>query len=303
MAARRQGGFMGQRVLVVGAGFMGAGIAQVCAARGLRVDLSDVAQPALDRARAGIVASLEKLAAKGQLPEPPQTVLARIGFGLDLSPATEADWIIEAAPENLELKLALFAELDRLARPLAVLASNTSSIPITRLAAATRSPERVLGLHFFGPVPLMGLVEVVKGQATAPEVFERSVEFIRFLGKTPVKVARDIPGFVMNRVFSAAFREAVDLVAEGVVSPEDLDVGMRLGYGWAAGPFEIADNAGLDTCALINRFLVSVGEKNLTPRSDLVERLVAQGRVGRKAGKGFYRYTADGKRQPWRDES
>jgi 3-hydroxybutyryl-CoA dehydrogenase len=302
MVAPTQGGFAGQRVLVVGAGFMGAGIAQVCAARGLRVSLSDVSPPSLDRARAGIAASLQKLGGKGLLPASPDTVLARIGFGLDLSPAAKADWIIEAALEDLELKLKLFTELDRLARPQVVLASNTSSIPITKLAAAAQHPERVLGLHFFGPVPLMGLVEVVKGQATSPEVFERSAEFIRFLGKTPVKVTRDIPGFVMNRVFSAAFREAVDLVAEGVVSPEDLDAGMRLGYGWAAGPFEIADNAGLDTCLLINRFLVSVGEKSLTPRSDLVERLVAQGRVGRKVGKGFYRYTPDGKRQPWREE-
>ncbi len=303
MSAQTPSGFAGQRVLVVGAGFMGAGIAQVCAARGLRVNLYDVDQPALDRARAGVAASLQKLDAKGLLPEPPQSVQARISFGLDLTPAAKADWIIEAALENLDLKLKLFAELDRLARPETVLASNTSSIPISQLAAATQHPERVLGLHFFGPVPLMGLVEVVKGQATAPEIFARSVELVRFLGKTPVKVARDIPGFVMNRVFSAAFREAVELVADGVVSPEDLDAGMRLGYGWAAGPFEIADNAGLDTCVLINRFLASMGEEHLATRSDLVERLVAQGRVGRKAGQGFYRYSPDGKRQPWREEN
>ncbi len=303
MSADKQGEFNGQRVLVVGAGFMGAGIAQVCAARGLAVDLSDVSPAALERARAGIAASLGKLFAKKLIPDSPEVVLGRINFGLSLAPAAAADWIIEAALENLDLKLTLFAELDRLTRPGAVVASNTSSIPITRLAQATQHPERVLGLHFFGPVPLMGLVEVVKGEATDPEVFDRSAEFIRFLGKTPVKVARDIPGFVMNRVFTAAMREAVDLVAEGVVSPEDLDIGMRLGYGWAAGPFEIADNAGLDTCVLINRFLVSVGEKNLTPRSDLMERLVAQGRVGRKVGQGFYRYDAQGKRQPWREEA
>lgn len=291
-----------ENVLVVGAGFMGAGIAQVCAQAGRRVFLMDTNPAALTKAQAGIAASLAKLAAKGLLADAPETVLGRITIGADLAPAAEADWVIEAAFESLPLKLELFADLDRLAPAATPLASNTSSIPITRLAQATQHPERVLGLHFFGPVPLMGLVEVVKGERTAEDVFQRGAAFIKAIGKTPVMVGRDIPGFVMNRVFAAAMREAVDLVAEGVVSPEDLDAGMRLGYGWAAGPFEIADNAGLDTCVLINRFLTSMGETALVPRHDLMDGMVKAGRVGRKAGKGFYRYDAAGKRHPWRDE-
>jgi 3-hydroxybutyryl-CoA dehydrogenase len=289
------------KVMVVGAGFMGAGIAQVCAQQGLDVELVEVNPQALEKSLAGMRSSLERLSAKGKLADPVETVLARVRPSAELAGAAQADLVIEAAYESLELKLKLFAELGRLARPTTPLTSNTSSIPISQLAAATSHPERVLGLHFFGPVPLMGLVEVVKASQTSPEVFERSVEFIRRLGKTPVKVEKDIPGFVMNRIFGAAFREAADLVAAGVVTPEDADVGMKLGYGWNAGPFEIADNAGLDTFALIGKFMKSVGEDDLVPRSDIVERLVGQGRLGRKVGKGFYRYTPEGKRQPWRD--
>jgi 3-hydroxybutyryl-CoA dehydrogenase len=291
-----------KKVMVVGAGFMGAGIAQVCAQRGHAVELVEVKPQALERAMAGMRSSLDRLAAKGQLTDPVDTVLGRVATSGDLSGAAQADLVIEAAYESLELKLKLFAELGRLAKADTPLTSNTSSIPITTLAEAASHPERVLGLHFFGPVPLMGLVEVVKASQTAPEVFARCVEFIRDLGKTPVKVERDIPGFVMNRIFGAAFREAADLVAAGVVSPEDADAGMKLGYGWNAGPFEIADNAGLDTIALIGRFMKSVGEDVLVPRSGIVERLVAEGRLGRKVGKGFYRYTPEGKRLPWSED-
>ena len=154
----------------------------------------------------------------------------------------------------------------------------------------------MLGLHFFGPVPLMGLVEVIQGKKTSQEVVEESVAFIRSLGKTPVLVKKDVPGFVMNRIFAAALREAIDLVEQGVVSLSDVDAGMRLGYGWKAGPFEIVDNAGLDTWALIERALGALGEDYLVPRSDLLERMVKEGRPGKKAGKGFYLYSEGGKR-------
>jgi 3-hydroxybutyryl-CoA dehydrogenase len=270
----------------------------VCAQAGCAVHLTDVSPQALERAMQGMSRSLERLGAKGRLAESPAEVLARVSPQSGLASAAQADWVIEAALEIESLKLELFAELGRLAPAGTPLASNTSSIPISRLAAATPHPERVLGLHFFGPVPLMGLVEVVKAARTSPEVFARSVEFIRSLGKTPVKVEKDLPGFVMNRIFGAAFREAADLVAAGVVTPEDADAGMKLGYGWNAGPFEIADNAGLDTFALIGEFMKAMGEDDLVPRSDLVPRLVAQGRLGRKTGHGFYRYSAEGKRLP-----
>ncbi len=291
-----------ERVLVVGAGFMGGGIAQVCAASGRRVHLMDVSSFALEKARAGMEASLGKLAAKGLIDESPDQVLARLSLEPDLAAAAQADWIIEAALEKEALKQELFAELDRLAPASTPMGSNTSSIPIGRLARTTAHPERVLGLHFFGPVPLMGLVEVVKAEATSEEVFARALDFVHSLGKTPVQVRRDLPGFVMNRVFAAALSEAMDLVAAGVTTPEDLDAGMRLGYGWKAGPFEIADNAGLDTIALIDGFLRSQGEDRLVSRSELAQRLVDQGRLGRKAGKGFYGYTPEGKRVPWEDQ-
>jgi 3-hydroxyacyl-CoA dehydrogenase len=147
----------------------------------------------------------------------------------------------------------------------------------------------------------MGLVEVVKGEKTSPEIFEQGVAFVQSLGKTPVRVQRDIPGFVMNRIFSAAFREAVDLVDQGIACPEDVDMGMRLGYGWNVGPFEIADNAGLDTCARVGQTMRNLGVGHLAPSSNLIERMVAEGRLGRKVGKGFYKYSPEGKRLPWEE--
>jgi len=285
-----------ENVMIVGAGFMGSGIAQVCAQTGYTVYLMDVDQEALNKALAGIIWSLEKFSSKGLLKESPQKVLERITIVGDLSKATDVAWVIEAAFEEQALKEQLFEELDRLVSANTPLATNTSSIPITRLARATKRPEKILGLHFFGPVPFMGLVEVIRGEKTSDNVFNQGVEFVKSLGKTPVKVHKDIPGFVMNRIFGAAFRECVDLVADGIASPEDIDIGMRLGYGWNIGPFEIADNAGLDTFARVGESMLALGEDHLVTKSDLIVKMVKEGRLGKKVGEGFYRYTKEGKK-------
>lgn len=292
-----------KKVFVVGAGFMGAGIAQVCAQSGYHVFLTDSDTEALEKAVSGIRWSVGKFAKKGALTEDPETVLARLEPAWGLKKAADSDWVIEAVIEEEDLKKDIFRELDRLAPVETRLASNTSSIPITRLASATEHPERVLGLHFFGPVPFMALVEVVKGAKTAESVFDRGLEFVRSLGKTPLAVRRDIPGFVINRILFAAWRECADLIEEGIVSPEDVDTGMRLGLGWNIGPCEIADNAGLDTFLRVAKAMEALGEDHLVPHSDLVERMVEEGRLGRKVGKGFYRYTEDGNRVPWDEQS
>lgn len=286
-----------ENVMVVGAGFMGSGIAQVCAQSGYEVILMDVHPEALDKAQSGIKWSLEKFASKGMLRESPQTVMDRLIFSGNLNRAADARWVIEAAFEEQALKEELFGQLDQLVSEHAILATNTSSIPITQLAMVASRPERVVGLHFFGPVPFMALVEVIRGEKTSDEVFNQGVAFIKSLGKTPVKVHKDIPGFVMNRIFGAAFRECVDLVAEGIASPEDIDIGMRLGYGWNIGPFEIADNAGLDTFARVGQTMLALGEEHLVAKSDLILQMVKEGRLGKKVGHGFYRYTKDGKKK------
>jgi 3-hydroxybutyryl-CoA dehydrogenase len=207
------------------------------------------------------------------------------------------DWIIEAVIENENIKRDLFTDLDGITGAEVPLASNTSSIPISRLASGLRFPERLLGLHFFGPVPLMELVEVIQSSRTSNAIFERGIAFARALGKHPVSVRGDIPGFVMNRVFAAAFRECLELVTSGVARVEDIDAGMRLGYGWKAGPFEIADNAGIDTVLNVSRSLKSLDEQHLAANTDVLEKMVDSGQLGRKSGRGFYLYNKDGSKQ------
>ena len=285
-------------IFVLGAGFMGAGIAQVGAQSGHRVHLMDSNPKALKNAVASINWSLDKFAAKGWLKEPSQIVSGRITTGENFETAAAADFVIEAVFEDLELKLKIFEELDRLLSPHTIIATNTSSIPVSRLADATHTPERVLGLHFFGPVPFMGLVEVVRGNSTSEDTFRQGIKFVKALGKTPIKVQKDIPGFVMNRIFGAAFRECVQLVTDGVASVEDIDAGMRLGYGWNIGPFEIADNAGLDTFARVGETMLALGEDRLVANPVFIKNMVKDGRLGKKVGEGFYRYSKDGKKIP-----
>ncbi|RLA97859.1 MAG: 3-hydroxybutyryl-CoA dehydrogenase [Deltaproteobacteria bacterium] len=287
------------QILVIGAGFMGTGIAQVCAQAGYYVNLMDTNASALEKSIEAMHDSLKKLQQKGFIEEHPRTVLERISLVEDLSSASLVDWVIEAVPEVEDLKKEIFHELDKSAADNTILATNTSTIPITRIAEVTKKQERVIGLHFFGPVPLMGIVEVVKGKNTSDDVFSRSVSFVESLKKRPIRVMKDIPGFVMNRIFAAAFKEALELVDKGISTPEDIDAGMKLGYGWRAGPFEIADNAGLDTYLLVGMTMKTLGEEHLVPDSDLIERMVNKGRLGRKVLKGFYTYGPEGRRLPW----
>jgi 3-hydroxybutyryl-CoA dehydrogenase len=277
-------------VMVIGAGFMGTGIAQVCIQNGYRVILSDVEDAALRKAETALEWSLKKLHQKGWIKEPVDAVRKRLETMHGLKPTKEVSWVIEAVYEEEALKKKIFAEVEDAVGKDALFATNTSSIPITRLAASLDQPDRLVGLHFFGPVPFMGLVEVVRSAFTSGPVFREGVRFAESLGKHAVCVEKDIPGFVMNRVFAAAFRECQELVADGVATPEDIDVGMRLGYGWNIGPFEIADNAGLDTFLRVGQSMKSLGQNHLYSDSGLIENMVADGKLGRKSGEGFYRY-------------
>jgi len=280
-----------ERVLVVGAGQMGGGIAQVLAASGRRVFLHDPLPGASERAFAAMEQSLRKLAAKGG-PDPGET-LARIEAVSELVPA---ELMIEAVVEDPAVKQDVFARADALLGLDAVLASNTSSIPIGSLAAATGRPERVIGMHFFNPVPLLPLVEVVRSAQTSDETAAAIVALARALGKEPVE-ARDVPGFVSNRILMPFINEAVYALADGVASAEAIDTVARLGFGHPLGPLALADLIGLDTCVWIMGVLAQgLGGARYAPCPLLVE-LVDAGRLGRKSGQGFYAYDSLGTRR------
>jgi len=275
---------------VIGAGTMGSGIAQVFAQAGFQVLVQDLAQPALDRGRAAIEKSLAKFVEKGKLDAGARdAALGRLAFTTSLDGFAEADYVVEAAFEDRDTKRALFATLDGLARPGVMLTSNTSSISITTLAAATRRPELVLGMHFMNPVPLMTLVELVRGQATSAEAMATATGLCGTLGKPPVEAA-DYPGFIANRILMPMINEAVYAVMEGVGTPEAIDTVMKLGMNHPMGPRTLADFIGLDVClAILDVLHDGLGDPKYRA-CPLLRRMVAAGHLGRKSGRGFYTY-------------
>jgi len=280
-----------EKVAVVGAGLMGAGIAQVSALAGLDVVLRDVSDEALRRGVAGIESSLARLAAKGKVTEPDAAAaLGRITTTLELDDAADADIVVEAIFEDIDAKRELFAALDEMVGPAAVLASNTSAIPITQLAAATKRPERVVGTHFFSPVPMMALCELVRGYKTSDETLARARGFAEGVGKTCVVVNRDVAGFVTTRLIAALANEAVRLLESGVASAEDIDTACKLGFGHAMGPLATLDLTGVDIMLhATGNIYRDTGDPKFAP-PELLQRMVSAGDLGRKSGRGFYDY-------------
>ncbi len=278
------------KVAVVGAGTMGNGIAHVFAQHDWQVSLIDVAQPALDKGLATIQANLDRQVKKGTLAaEAPAAILGRITAATTLEAAAGVELVVEAATENPALKFKIFKELDRIAGPEAILATNTSSISITEIAAQTRRPAKVIGMHFMNPVPVMQLVEVIRGHATSDATTSRTLEIATQLGKTPVEV-NDYPGFVANRILLPMINEAIYAVMEGVATPEAVDTVMKLGMAHPMGPLALADFIGLDVClAILEVMHQGLGDPKYRP-CPLLRRMVAAGHLGRKSGRGFYEY-------------
>ena len=286
-----------QNVLIIGAGLMGSGIAQVCAQARIQVGLHDVSEDALDRALKTIDWSVGKFVEKGKLTEDRQTIIDRIKPIADLGDSGKVDLAIEAVFEKIELKRDIFQKLDQTCLPETLIASNTSAIPITELAAVTKRTEKVLGLHFFSPVPMMQAVEVIKGAATHDETAAAGKDFVLQIGKEPIMVNRDVAGFVINRINFPSAIEAMNLVEQGVASVEDIDKGLRLASGRRMGIFETGDMVGLDvTYGAMKAMYEETGDPRWYPPL-LLRRKVKAGHLGRKAGKGWYEYDEDGSRK------
>jgi 3-hydroxybutyryl-CoA dehydrogenase len=285
------------KVFIVGSGLMGSGIAQVCAQAGIEVFLYDINHDALDNALKGIAWSVNKFVEKGKVKEDGNTIMGRIMTVSDFSEAKEAELIIEAVFEKLDLKQEIFKKADEAAGPGTIIASNTSAIPITELAAVTHRPEQVLGLHFFSPVPMMRAVEVIKGVATSDETAGKGKKFVLNIGKEPIMVNRDIAGFVINRINFPSTIEAMNLVEQGVATMEDIDKGLRLASGRRMGIFETGDMVGLDvTHGAMMAMYEETGDPRFYPPL-LLRRKVKAGHLGRKSGKGWYEYDEAGNRK------
>jgi 3-hydroxybutyryl-CoA dehydrogenase len=282
---------MAGRLAVIGAGLMGSGIAQVAAQAGWSVVLRDLDAAATGRGVAAIEKSLGKFAAKGAITEEDATAaLGRITTATDLEAAADADIVVEAVFEQLEIKQEVFRALDGICKDGVVLATNTSAIPVTSIAVATSRPESVVGTHFFSPVPMMKLCELVRGYKTSDETLARAKAFAEEVGKTTIVVNRDVAGFVTTRLIAALVVEAVKLVESGVASAEDIDTACRLGFGHPMGPLATTDLTGVDVLlhASRNIYTDTADEKFFPP--ELLQRMVAAGDLGRKTGRGFYSY-------------
>jgi len=286
-----------QNVLIVGSGLMGAGIAQVCAQAGIKVFITDVSLEILNRALKNIAWSVGKFVEKGKVKESLEVVMSRIQIGTDLVKASKVDLAIEAVFEKLDLKQEIFKKLDEVCSAETVLASNTSAIPITEISTVTKRPEKVLGIHFFSPVPMMEAVEVIKGVKTSEETMQVGVDFVRSIGKEPVRVESDVPGFLLNRINLVGYIEAIHLLEQGIGTVADIDKGVRLAFGRRMGPFETGDLVGLDvSCGALTAIYEESKDARYYP-PQLLRRKVKAGELGRKTGRGWYKYNPDGSRK------
>lgn len=281
-----------EKIFVIGAGTMGAGIVQAFAQKGYEVIVRDIKDEFVDRGIAGINKGLTKLVSKGKITEEDkEAVLSKITGTTDLGLAADCDLVIEAAVENMEIKKQIFSELDKICKEETILASNTSSLSITEVATATNRPDKVIGMHFFNPATIMKLVEVIRGMATSQETFDKVKEISEAIGKTPVEVA-EAPGFVVNRILIPMINEAIGIYAEGIASVEDIDTSMKLGANHPMGPLALGDLIGLDVClAIMDVLFKETGDSKYRAHS-LLRKYVRAGWLGRKSGRGFYNYNA-----------
>ncbi|MFZ5946108.1 MAG: 3-hydroxybutyryl-CoA dehydrogenase [Bacillota bacterium] len=279
-----------KKIMIIGAGTMGSGIAQVVAQAGHEVILRDINLELVEKGIASISRNLEKLLSKGKISShDKENTEKRIKGCVDLKEEKDVDIVIEAIVENLEIKKILFQELDMTIQPNAIFASNTSSLSITALAAVTNRASKIIGLHFFNPVPVMQLVEIINGETTTEDTFNEAYNFVKTIGKTPVKV-EEAPGFAVNRILVPMINEAVYLLSEGVASAEDIDTAMKLGANHPIGPLALADMIGLDVCLAVMEVLYNEFSDSKYRPCPLLRKMVRAGSLGRKTGKGFYQY-------------